>query len=171
MKHSQRITACALIPILLVALTACPASSKVGTYIDLAVLATTNGLKLAQSFGAPVTDALISEATRDGADLKNAYNDWASAHSADKWAAVQAALDAFEKNLPQLLNDAHVTNPVYAGIVEAALQAINFVVSLVKSQNPTVTGTKSAPHFDEKQFKSDYNGKMTSAGHPELQLQ
>jgi hypothetical protein len=171
MNSAKRITALSLIPILLFALTACPAASKVNMYVDLAVGAVTNGLTLANTFGANIPQATIDEATNDGALLEKAVADWSAASATQKpglWPEVQKDLDLFKNNLPALLNAVHVSNPLYAGIAQLAIVAVEDAVTFIEAQNPAVAGAKKA--VPSKFSKKDYNAQIVAAGHPELQL-
>lgn len=175
MKHSQRITAFALIPILLVALTACPAASKVNLYVGLAVNAVNGGLALAKTFGVQISDSTTAKVSSLGTDLENAVTAWAGASAAQKpgqWAAVQTALDAFKTYLPAALNDAGVPAQyaAYAGIVSLAITAVEAAVNIVEALHAPAGTVKAAAPLNVGQYKKNYNQQMVTAGHPELQL-
>lgn len=148
-------------------------SSKIETYVDLAVDSTVNGLTLANSFGAQIPASTLAEAKSDGDLLKKAVADWIAATPDGKttaWAEVQKDLTIFQTNLPAFLKAAHVDNPAYANIANLAIAAVEAAVNFIESQN-TVAGVKRAPApFDVKGWKNNYNGQMRDANHPELQL-
>ncbi len=172
MKRCIKLLGIPMVVLLLIAAT-CNNASKVTMYVNLAVDATTNGLRLAESFGAQVPQTTLDEVSRDGDLVKKAVADWTTADNAAKpgaWDAVQAALDIFKNNLPAILQAVHINNPAYSAIVSLALTAVEEVVNVVQSLNPQTAAAAKVSRFSVTEYKSKYNSQMLAASHPELSL-
>lgn len=148
-------------------------ASKVSTYVNLAVNSAEGVLSLAKSLGANVPDATVTLVNSLGTDVTTAVTNWANASASAKpgqWGQVQAALDAFSTQIPQILKDVNLPAQ-YATLVQLAITAVEAAVNIVEQQNPAVAGkSKATAPFSVSDYKKNYNQQMVAAGHPELQL-
>lgn len=161
-----------------VCLLATSCSPATVTAINLVVSGAENALILAANeSGTPVNPSLSNQIKTDGNLLISAYTDWNSAAPALKpglWPKVQEALNIFQKDLPQILQAAHISDPAY-------LDISNFVISEIDSVAIAINGSQAnvnmvsrskgtAPILDAKTFKAEYNAKMKANGHPDLKI-
>lgn len=178
MKTIVRVTACSLVLGLCCLFTACAIS--VPTLINQITIGVVGGINLAAALNHTVADqTLVTRIQNEGSAASTAYNDWIAAAATakpDAWSKVQVTMNVFQKDAPAVLQGFGVNNPAYLAVAD-------FVISEVETLSATITGTspmsatsKRAIHVSSaaknsgKNFKSEYNKKMTAAGHPEFNI-